>query len=107
MFERRETLSKGAGQTFIWENGRQHRLRDYGLPLESPSELEREVKNCQVQRIRENRRKEVGAEESLDEESLSRLDRVLELLEPLSSPSPEEKTEARRLAREYKENLLK
>ena len=32
VYERRETSGRGAGQTYIWVNGRRHRLVEYRLP---------------------------------------------------------------------------
>lgn len=43
VYERREPGHRAAGQTYIWEGGKRHRLGEYGLPLTSVKGREREL----------------------------------------------------------------
>ena len=41
IYERRETMGRGAGQSYLWIEGKRHRLGKFGLPIVSPTSLDK------------------------------------------------------------------
>ena len=87
IYERRETTGRGAGQTFIWEGRKRHRLEEYNLPDLSVRGAERKWAG-----ERRARRKLEGLEglgvdlEGLGSEETKRISEMLDVME---IPKPE------------------